>query len=1173
MRLEGERLRLAATDLANHLACRHLTELDRGKAEGRWKPPTFYRPEAEVLAQRGNEHEKAFLVHLEEQGTRVARLDEAEEPATALERTLAAMRAGEPAIAQASLQSGRWFGRADLLLRVDRPSELGAWSYEPLDTKLARETRPGAILQLCLYADLLCATQGTMPETMYVAPRRPDFPVEPYRVADYLAYYRLVRRRLEAALEAESGGELRTYPEPTPHCEICRWWPRCDKQRRGDDHLSLVAGVSRLQMRELQSRDIRALARLAAEPLPIGWKPSRGAKDGYVRVREQARIQLAGRTEEKSLHELLACAPGQGLARLPEPSPGDVFLDLEADPFVDDGGLEYLFGWVAGDMPRAGTLALELGPPAYHCRWALDRGAEKRGFEAAMDAILERWAADPGMHVYHFAAYEPGALKRLMGRHATREADMDRMLRAGRFVDLHLVVRQALRASVEEYSIKKLEPLYGFVRQRSLEEAGSALRLFQRGLELGQAVSAEDDTAKAVEEYNRDDCLSAKALRDWLEKLRSEAIAAGEEIARPPEESGAPPEDIGDREAKARALGATLMAGVPDDPAQRTDEERARALLAHLLDWHRREEKAGWWEYYRLRELPDDALLDETRALSGLEFVSRSTVKRSVVDRYRFPAQETSIRKGDKLNLPLPDGRKFGEVVDIDQIAFTVDIKKSGKVAELHPTSVFEHDNVPTDIQWQSLMRLGAWVADHGVDAAGAMRAARDLLLHRPPRIHGHSGGALEKPGENGVQAAMRLALALDETTLAIQGPPGSGKTYTGARMICELLHRGLKVGVCAQSHKVIRNLLEAVIEASEKRIVVRCMQKLKDASERPHPRITEVFDNDDALNALASGTANVVGGTAWLWARDEFTGAVDVLFVDEAGQMSLANALAIAPCARSVVLLGDPQQLEQPIQGLHPDGSAVSALEHVLQGSPTIAGDRGLFLEETWRLPPQICRFTSEVFYEDRLHPQATTTRQQILGSGGFDGAGLWYVPVEHDANQSASREEVEAIKALVADLLRGGATWRDRNGGDHELTLEDILVIAPYNAQVADLTASLPAGVRVGTVDRFQGQEAPVVIYSMTTSTPEDAPRGMEFLYNPNRLNVATSRAMCACIVVGSRRLFEPDCSSPRQMKLANGFCRMLEMATEVSPAAPGRPALKLVPPEPDAGPVKVS
>lgn len=1170
MKLLGNMLRLSATDLANHLACRHITELDRGKAEGRWKPPFRHRPEVEVLAERGLAHEKAFLVHLESQGTPVMRLSEGGAPEAALAETLAAMRAGVPAIAQATLASGRWFGRADLLLRVERPSELGAWSYEPLDTKLAQETRASAILQLCLYAHLLEATQGVMPETMYVAPRRPEFPVEPYRVADYLAYYRLVRRRLETALEPDLAEEPLTYPEPMPHCEICAWWPGCDKRRRSDDHLSLVAGLSRLQSRELQSRDVRTLVRLAEEPLPLTWKPSRGAKDGYVRVREQARVQRRGRNEKECVHELLEFAPSQGLARLPAPSPCDVFLDLEADPFVDNGGLEYLFGWVAADAPPEGTLALDVGAPAYTRHWALDRMAEKRGFEATMDAILARWQADPGMHVYHFGVYEPGALKRLMGRHATREAALDRMLRSGRFVDLHAVVKQALRASVEEYSIKKLEPLYGFVRQRALDDASSSQQVIQRALELGLAVSSEDEHAAIVMEYNRDDCLSTLALRDWLEELRARAIASGAEIERPTEEKDEPSEEVKERDLQTLALAERLLAGIPEDPDERNEEQKARALLAHLLGWHRREDKASWWEYFRLRTLSDEQLLDETGALASLEFVERVSAKRVPVDRYRFPAQETKIRAGDKLHLPMPDGREFGKVVEIDLIRGSVVVKKIGKLMDVHPTGLFSYDNYRSDEQWQSLMRLGEWVVANGVDAPGACRAARDLLLRRTPRIRGHAGGALERAGEEGVRAARRLGLALDETTLAIQGPPGSGKTFTGARMICDLVHAGKRVGICAQSHKVIRNLLEAVVKAAkEERVVMKMAQKVREKSETPNPRITEFTENEEILAALQGGTAFVAGGTSYMWSREDFTQAVDVLFVDEAGQMSLANVVAIASSAKSVVLLGDPQQLEQPVQGLHPERSAVSALEHVLGGRATVEDDRGLFLEETWRLPPAICDFTSEMFYESRLHPHGTIGRT-ISGAGHLSGSGLFYMPVEHDANQSASPEEVELIVGLVDDLLRGGVEWTDRDGEKHPLSLDDIRVIAPYNAQVADLASKLPPGTHVGTVDRFQGQEAPIVIYSLTTSTPEDAPRGMDFLYNPNRLNVATSRAMCACVVVGNRRLFEPDCSSPRQIKLANAFCRMLELAREVPPGAARGP--QLVTPRASAGPAEV-
>jgi predicted RecB family nuclease len=1157
LKLEEEMLRLSATDLANHLACRHLTTLDRGLAEGRWKAPDWYRPEAAVLAERGLEHERAYLAWLEREGRTITRLDAVGEPGGALERTIAAMRAGADVIAQATLAAGRWLGRADVLLRVERPSQFGTWSYEALDTKLARETKAGAVLQLCLYSDLLNEIQGALPERMHVVPRKPGFPPDTYRVEDYLAYYRLVRSRLEAAVDAAVaaddgavavvGEAPRTYPEPVPHCDVCRWWPRCDKQRRTDDHLCLVAGISRLQTRELESHEIETLARLAQEPLPIAWKPARGAREGYGRVREQARIQADGRAQERTLHELLPLEPGRGLASLPAPSPGDVFLDLEADPYVDDRGLEYLFGWVTAEAAPPGSLALEVGPRVYDARWALDRAAERRGFEAAVDRIMAQWEADPNMHVYHYGAYEPGALKRLMGRYASRESEIDRLLRGGRIVDLHAIVKQTLRASVEEYSIKRLEPLYGFERAQPLEAAKGALRLIERSLELGYAVAPGDDPTRIVEAYNRDDCFSALELREWLERLRAEQIAKGAEIARPEQLPGDPNEKIGERERAARELAARLLAGVPEDPLQRTEEQQALWLLANLLDWHRREEKAPWWEYFRLRELPDEELLEETAALANLEFAERVVAKgRSIVDRYRFPAQETAIREESELELPGVDGGSFGKVVAIDLIAHTVDIKKSGKFADLHPSSVFAHKVIRADVQALSLMRFGEWVASHGVDAPGEYRAARDLLLGRGPRLAGQPEGALEREGEGGVRAARRLALELDHGALAIQGPPGSGKTFTGARMMCDLVRAGKKVGVCAASHKVVRNLLTAVVSAgdAEKRKVA-CLQKTEDD---PAPGIAVTDENAEVRAALRTGQVRVAGGTAWLWAREEFFEAVDVLFVDEAGQMSLANVLAIAQSAQAIVLLGDPRQLEQPIQGSHPDGTAVSALEHVLRGAQTIADDRGLFLEESWRLPPEICGFTSEMFYERRLKARSAPGLQAISGAGRFNGAGLWFVPVAHDANQSSSPEEVAKVAGLMGTLLEGGVRWRDRDGQSHDLELDDILVIAPYNAQVADLIAGLPRGARVGTVDKFQGQEAPIVIFSLTTSTPQDAPRGMDFLYDPNRFNVATSRAMCACIVVGSPALFEPDCQSPKQMKLANAFCRFLELAREV-------------------------
>jgi uncharacterized protein len=1170
MKRTGDTLRLSATDLANHLACGHLSHLDLAVARGLRRPPDWNPPDAALLRERGEEHEDAFLTHLEAKGLRIARPGDGPDDEAGLARTLAAMCEGADVIVQATLLDGSWFGRADVLCRVSRPSRLGDWSYEVWDTKLARATKGGSVLQICLYSDLLATLQGLRPEHMYVVPPRDDFAPDKYRVDDYFAYYRLVRRRLEAAVrvpaadvEASGDGatlplfpEMPTYPEPVLHCDICRWWPVCDKKRRDDDHLSLVAGISRLQRRELEgTREVRTLEALASMPLPIPWKPKRGAVESYARVREQARVQNDGRRAGHPVYELLPLQPGTGLERLPAPSAGDVFFDLEGDPFVGPSGREYLFGWAVEEAGRA----------RYHCQWALDPAAERAAFEAFVDLVMERWARHPDMHVYHFAPYEPAAIKRLMGRYATRESEVDRMLRAGLFVDLHAVVRQALRASVEEYSIKKLEALYGYEREAALADAGVHLRLVQRALELEEPEAIGEEVRRVVEAYNRDDCVSTLRLDRWLEEVRAGVVANGTPLARPEPGTGDPSDAIAGRESAVREVMDALLDGVPPERDERTEEQHARWLLAYMLEWHRREEKAGWWEFFRLRELSDEALLNEKGALSGLQHAGPGDpAKGKPTDRYRFPTQETGIRRGDTLQLPLPHDREFGEVTAIDLRAHTIDIRKRSACALVHPASVFSYLRISPEKLADSLLRLGRWVAAHGIDAPGPHRAARDLLLGRPPRFPRLPGAALRRSDETGVAAARRLVAVLGQGTLAIQGPPGTGKTYTGARMICDLVRAGKKVGVCATSHKVIDNLLGEVLRAAqEEKVALRCGHK--DKSDGAPAEVIDIADNPRARQAIQSGTVQVLGGTAWVWSRAEFSETVDVLFVDEAGQMSLANVLAIAPCADSVVLLGDPRQLDQPLQGTHPEGTEVSALEHLLQGHKTIPDDRGLFLEETWRLHPSICRLTSELFYEERLTPRAGLERQAILGAGPLEGAGLWFLPVAHEGNQSSSPEEVEAIASLVARLTGGGKDgeparlWRKSDGSEHPLELKDVLIIAPYNAQVSDLSARLPVNARVGTVDRFQGQEAPVVIYSMTTSSPADAPRGMEFLYSLNRFNVATSRARCACVVVGNPRLFEPECQTPRQMQLANACCRYLELARELTPGtfAPVREA----------------
>ena len=598
-------------------------------------------------------------------------------------------------------------------------------------------------------------------------------------------------------------------------------------------------------------------------------------------------------------------------------------------------------------------------------------------------------------------------------------------------------------------------------------------------------------------------------------------------------------EDLSDWKRKVAALITKLTSGVPDDVAERSQEQQARWLLAYLLDFFGRENKAVWWEFFRLAGLSAEDLLHERAGLAELTYLQTAggTVK-APIHRYRFAVQETDIREAADLHIV--GGDKFGKVVAISLDDRTVDVKKRQDTASAHPEAVFAHTFIGNQVLADAIFRIGEYVADNGIEGPGRYRAARDLLLKVAPRL---ASGDLRNSGESALDSAMRVALSLDQSVFPVQGPPGAGKTHIGARMIRELAGKKLKVGITANSHKVIRLMLDKTLEAAaETKTAVECIQKVSD-DETSLPHLQFVTENPEFIDGL-SATCRVGGATSWFWARSDATEIVDVLFVDEAAQMSLANVLAVSQAAKSVVLLGDPRQLEQPIQGSHPDGVAVSALDHILGEHATIEADRGLFLEETWRMHPDVCAFTSEAFYDGRLRSRPGLERQEIKSKSWANGTGLRYLAVPHEGNQNFSPEEVEQVRILVADILSCGTTWVNDKGIEAAVTLSDILIIAPYNAQVFELQDAIP-GARVGTVDKFQGQEAPIVIYSMTTSSHADAPRGMEFLYSLKRLNVATSRAKCLCILVASPRVFEAECRTPRQMQLANAYCRYLELA----------------------------
>ena len=520
-------LSLSATDVSNSLACRRLTGFDMAVAlEGR-KRPFRHDPLLDLLIARGAEHEKDYVDHLKAEGREVLDLSHLQgDREAAVAATLEAMRAGQQVIVQAALEAdnGRWYGRPDVLLRTNKPGTW-PWSYEAVDTKLSQETRGGAILQLSFYSDLLHKAQGIEPEHFYVVTPRSGFQGETYRTADYAAYFRSVRARLETTTaNAPDDVIASSYPEPVDHCDVCAWRKECDTKRRADDHLSLVANASRSQRRELEANGITTLEGLARCG-GITFKPKRGAVLSLEKMREQAELQFQSRGLTTPLHRLRPFKKDEGLQLLPEPHAGDVFLDLEGDPFATEGGREYLFGVVTQNAA---------GAPVYRGWWATNDAEEKEAFESAVDFIEGLRAKHPAMHVYHYGKYEQTAFRKLVGRHATRQKEIDELLRGGHFIDLFDVVRQGLLAGIERYSIKDLEPLYGFVREMPLELARSGLRAMERALETG-ITDIPVKVTDTVAGYNQDDCVSTLRLRDWAEGLRAAALIdnGGADLKRP----------------------------------------------------------------------------------------------------------------------------------------------------------------------------------------------------------------------------------------------------------------------------------------------------------------------------------------------------------------------------------------------------------------------------------------------------------------------------------------------------------------------------------------------------------------------------------------------------------------------------------------------------------------
>lgn len=1074
--------------------------------------------ELELSIRYGLEHEKAHLERLRSKHPDLIEIDPKAKDAA--EQTRKAIAAGAPIVFQGVLEANGWMGIADFLHRIAATSTLGDWAYEPWDTKLARSAKPYFLLQLCAYAEMLEATQGHRPDRLAFV--LGDGSEAHYRTDDFWHYYRRLKRQYEGF---QGDWDPAAIPDPGADRSHGRWSEEAERILVERDDLSLVAGIARSQVIRLREAGIDTVAKLGTHP--VADLPKGLTAGSFSRIREQAAMQLRTRTEGTIAWEFRKQDPEdprRGLALLPPRSPLDVFYDIEGFPYAPDG-LEYLQG--ATTIEPDGSLA-------FHDWWAHDDPGEKRAFEEFIDWAWDRYQQDPAMHIYHYAGYERTALSKLSIKYATREWQVDEFLRNDVLVDLLNVVRQGMVIGTPSYSLKDIEHLYMPARDGEVLSAGASVVEYQKWIDSGESGDwRESPILNGIRDYNKDDCNSTAHLRDWLLDRQKEAGVAW-----------IPAAEIKEATVEREPGEAELLAKELLDTADKLPVSGAKHLhqmYAWLLEFHRRDEKPMWWRYFERLSMEEQALIDDLDCLGGLvrtDAPSR-TVARSSALEYRFdPDQDTRLAAGSKCVSSVSPNLKV-TIETMNREAGLVEVRVGPGKTLPDRLSLIPHEHVPADVIKQALLRHVKEWRNVGL----IHTAIDDLLIRKPPRFPDRVGGPVIPGTGDLVTETIAAVRELDGGTLAIQGPPGTGKTHTAARVIAALIADGKKVGIVATGHAVINNLLARIAEVAPE-LAGGPLWKL--GGDKDHPALESGIVNhsgDTKRGAdLAAAGPVAIGGTAWLFSRPEMERTLDYLFIDEAGQVSLANAVAVGRSATNLVLIGDQMQLAQPTQGLHPGESGLSCLEYLLQGHQTIPPEMGIFLGTSYRMHPDVCGFISEGYYEGRLHSAESAEGNRVIlptGSGVPRETGVVFLPVDHEGCTQGSDEEVEAVAGLVADLLKAQVTVK--GNPPRRMTLDDILIVAPFNMQVRALKARLGDRARIGSVDKFQGQEAPVVIVSMCASTLDDAPRGASFLLSPNRLNVAISRAQALALVVGSPRLGDVRVRSVEEMKLVNGWCRV--------------------------------
>ena len=1084
---------------------------------------------ADLLIEKGAAHERNCLMELENDGRSVYQVPGRNADETFLQwvaRIGNPMERGYDVVYQMPFVHEGIRGIADFLIRVESPED-GYYNYEPVDAKLTRvEGKPGHVLQLCFYADALEALTGAPPREMHLW--LGSGLQESLRVEQFRPYWRRLRRQLAELLNRDKIEGTR--PEPCNHCDYCEFNRVCDARWREEDSLVYVANIRRPEWLALEADGVRTVVELSTRRDAVPELHD----ESLARLSRQASLQVASRQRplEPPVYELVEATDdpvfGHGFDLLPKSDQGDVFFDFEGHPFwTAQNDLFFLAGLYYRD---------DDGHWIYDARWAHDLDEQAAMIRELVEFFIARRASYPSMHVYHYNHTEKSSMERLT-RGSESESHFTTLVETGLFVDLYIVSKNAFQVGTESYGLKSLEHLSGFERRGGIEQGAGAV------VEYDLYMSTKDPLLlAAIARYNEDDVAATMALRDWLIDHRPDETTWREAVL---EES--------DHALDTDALVEALKAFGDDSPEH---------LLSDLLNYWRRERSANIEPKFAEAASEFATLYGDPDFIANLHFeefedvVSRGAPAKNAV--FTWPAQPVSSSLADpKKRYVLFTGvgveRGFAYVpkIDLEKRELRVRWKETFEESGVMPSVICVDDYIWPQEKPGVLFHLAEQIVAPD-DADPPSRVSRALLAREGPRFESGYGPA-QGIFTDDLSFTLTWIGHLDNSYVAVQGPPGTGKTYSGSHIIYELIKAGKRVGITAMSHAAIDNLFLATYNVFVEKGQLDLLRAHRH-SDKPKsgalPGVKYSTKGDAAENELF----NLVAGTTWLWARPGMRShPVDVLVVDEAGQLALADAIASANAARNLVMLGDPLQLSQVSQAEHPGGSGASVLEHILGDHATLPDTEGVFLSETRRMHPDVCRFISKQIYEGRLTSHPSCAQQ----STKF-GTGLRWLRAHHQERSTESEEESTIVIAEIQRMI--GTPWVNQRGETLALGADDFMVVAPYNDQVRllqrnfDRTPGL-SDVQVGTVDKFQGREAPVVFFTMTTSSGEDMPRGPEFLFSRNRLNVAVSRARCLAFLVCTEELLNSRARTIEEMRLIGTLSAFVEYATTSSDEVPAR------------------